>query len=188
MEQGTGGGAAPITLLITRKVAPDHHAAFQTWMRKGLLLAAGFPGFLGAGVLAPSTAGCSFLIMLRLSDADAMARWERSLSRRMWLEHGEVLIQESQSRRMTGMELIFGKEETSPVPPRWKRAVSVWLFLYPVALCINMGILILFPSAPVFARVMMTSLVQVPLMIYAVVPLVNRVFSRWLYAAGPGAK
>src|SRR5690606_28887009 len=132
MEQGIGN---PVTLLVTRQVEPERHAAFQVWTRKGVLLAAGFPGFLGAGVLAPSSEGRAFQIMLRFEDAESMGRWERSLSRRLWLEHGEMLVQDSQSRRMTGMELIFGEQNDQP--PRWKRAVSIWVFLYPVSLCLN---------------------------------------------------
>ena len=184
MKQSTdnSGANTPITLCITRKIAPNSHDAFQAWMRKGVLLAAGFPGFLGAGVLAPSADDCRFQILLRFSDAASMTRWERSLSRRMWLERGETLIQESQSHRMSGIELIFGPSNEAVAPPRWKRAISIWTLVYPLALSTNVAIQLLLPPVPVFARVMMTTLVQVPFMIYLGAPLANRVFGRWLYS------
>lgn len=181
MEQAGGTTSIPVTLVVTRKVAPERHAEFQAWMRKGVLLVAGFPGFLGAGVLAPSAQERTFQIVLRFADEDSMGRWERSLSRRMWLEHGEMLVQESESRHLTGMELIFGRQDAVALPPRWKRSVSIWTFVYPASLCLNTATLAMFPSLPLPFRVMMVTMVQVPLMIYVGAPFVNRLLRKWLY-------
>ena len=181
MQQVHKSEDIPVTLVVTRRVAPECHAEFQAWMRKGVLLAAGFPGFLGAGVLAPSEQGHTFQILLRFTDEECMNCWERSLSRRMWLEHGAMLMQSNEVQHLPGVSLIFGQAQGAVLPPRWKRASSLWLFVYPVSFFLNSSALLLFPDVPLALRVMMVTLVQVPLMIYVGAPLVNRVLRRWLY-------
>lgn len=43
----------PVTMLVTRRISPQRYGDFLAWMRQGEILAAGFPGFLGSGVLQP---------------------------------------------------------------------------------------------------------------------------------------
>jgi antibiotic biosynthesis monooxygenase (ABM) superfamily enzyme len=170
----------PVTWLVTRRTTPEKNDDFQVWMRRGVLLAAGFPGFLGAGVLAPPSGGDQYQIILRFNDSASMEKWERSLSRRMWLERGESLVRASELTRVDGLETVFGLREQ--LPPRWKRVISVWLVLFPVALMVNTGLAAPLAHAPLALRVMAVTLIQAPLMMFFGVPLVNRLLGRWLYA------
>ena len=76
---------APVTMLVTRHIAPERYSDFLSWMRQGEILAAGFPGFLGSGVLQPPEGGDQYQIVLRFNDEASLNRWEQSLPRRMWL-------------------------------------------------------------------------------------------------------
>ncbi len=172
--------SSPVTWLVTRRTIPDRYDEFQAWMRRGILLAAGFPGFLGAGILAPPPGGDQYQIVLRFTDSSSMAKWEHSLSRRMWLERGESLICASDLMRVDGLETVFGLRER--LPPRWKRVISVWLVLFPVALMVNAALLAPLAHAPLALRVMAVTLIQAPLMMFIGVPLANRVLGKWLYA------
>lgn len=180
---GAAGAATPVTLLITRKVAPGCHRDFQAWLRQGTLLAAGFPGFLGSGVLSPSEGSDTFQVMMRFADEGCLAAWERSLSRRMWLDRGAALTQSSEWQRVDGLELIFGRIADDGGPARWQRAIMVWMFLFPVALTFN-TLLAQIPGLPVPLRVMATTMAQVPLMIYVGAPLINRLWQRYRYRVG----
>ena len=84
--------SAPVTLLVTRHIQPERYGDFLAWMRQGEILAAGFPGFLGSGVLQPPAGGDQYQIVLRFDDEASLDRWERSLPRRMWLERGAALV------------------------------------------------------------------------------------------------
>src|SRR5690606_32360494 len=61
--------SAPVTMLVTRHIAPERYGDFLAWMRQGEILAAGFPGFLGSGVLLPPEGGDQYQIVLRFADA-----------------------------------------------------------------------------------------------------------------------
>ncbi|MFA5488940.1 MAG: antibiotic biosynthesis monooxygenase [Candidimonas sp.] len=172
--------SSPVTWLLTRRIAPDRYDEFQAWMRRGILLAAGFPGFLGAGVLAPPPGGDQYQIVLRFTDPSSMEKWERSLSRRMWLERGESMIRASELMRVDGLETVFGLREQ--LPPRWKRLISVWLVMFPTALTVNAALLAPLGHAPLALRIMAMTMIQAPLMMFVGVPLINRLLGRWLYA------
>lgn len=170
--------SSPVTWLLTRRIAPEKYEDFQAWMRRGILLAAGFPGFLGAGILAPPVGGDQYQIVLRFSDASSMEKWERSLPRRMWLERGESMIRASELMRVDGLETVFGVREQ--LPPRWKRLISVWLVMFPTALTVNAVLSLPLAHAPFALRIM--TMIQAPLMMFVGVPLINRILGRWLYA------
>lgn len=101
--------SAPVTLLVTRHIQPERYGDFLAWMRQGEILAAGFPGFLGSGVLQPPAGGDQYQIVLRFDDEASLDRWERSLPRRMWLERGAALVRGSEVRRARGMDGWFGQ-------------------------------------------------------------------------------
>ncbi len=175
--------AMPVTLLVTRHIAPEHDADFIAWIRRGILLAAGFPGFLGAGALSPTPGGDTYQVVLRFADSASLTRWEDSLARRMWLERGAALIKDSEVRRVDGLEAVFGLHDRQP--PRWKRAISVWLMLFPVSLLVNTLLADWVAGYPIALRVLCTTLIQVPLMVYLGSPLINRVLKRWLLGPDP---
>ncbi|MEK1905056.1 MAG: antibiotic biosynthesis monooxygenase, partial [Pseudomonas sp.] len=45
--------AAPVTMLVARRVPRERFHEFRAWLHEGELLAADFAGYLGSGVLAP---------------------------------------------------------------------------------------------------------------------------------------
>ena len=69
--------SAPVTMLVTRHIAPERYSDFLSWMRQGEILAAGFPGFLGSGVLQPPEGGDQYQIVLRFTDEASLNRWEK---------------------------------------------------------------------------------------------------------------
>lgn len=170
----------PVTLLVTRRISPDRFSEFQSWMRRGILLAAGFPGFLGAGTLAPAPGGDEYQIMFRFQDAQSLKAWEKSLPRRMWLERGEALVRSTEIMRVDSVESVFGQREAQP--PRWKRACAIWLALFPLSLLLNTIMQGPLVGAPLPLRLLLMTLLQVPVMVYLAMPAVHRVLQRWLYA------
>jgi uncharacterized protein len=64
--------------------------------------------------------------------------------------------------------------------PRYKIAVITWLAIYP-ALTVTIALLspVLAPL-PLFLRTLILTVVLVPIMVYVLVPTVQRLFAGWL--------
>lgn len=173
--------SAPVTMLVTRHITPERYSDFLSWMRQGEILAAGFPGFLGSGVLQPPEGGDQYQIVLRFSDEASLNRWEKSLPRRMWLERGANLVRASHEHRVSGTDSWFAPKAAS-APPRWKQAVSIWLAYFPVLLVFSMLVSEHLIALPVFWRVLITSVTLTPIMVFVCIPVITRVLQRWLRA------
>ncbi|MFD4838630.1 antibiotic biosynthesis monooxygenase [Achromobacter sp. NPDC058515] len=172
--------SAPVTMLVTRHIAPERYSDFLSWMRQGEILAAGFPGFLGSGVLQPPEGGDQYQIVLRFTDEASLNRWEKSLPRRMWLERGASLVRASHAHRVSGTEGWFAPKRSAP--PRWKQAVSIWLAYFPVLLVFSILVSEHLSILPVFWRVLITSVILTPIMVFVCIPVITRVLHRWLRA------
>ncbi|AHV91120.1 antibiotic biosynthesis monooxygenase [Bordetella holmesii] len=170
----------PVTMLVTRRISPQRYGAFLAWMRQGETLAAGFPGFLGSGVLQPPEGGDTYQIVLRFEDEASLKRWESSLPRRMWLERGASLVQHSQVERVSGIESWFGARKFTP--PRWKQAISIWLAYFPMLLLFSTLLNEQLSALPVFWRVLVTTLSMTPVLSFICIPVISRVLHRWLHA------
>lgn len=173
--------SAPVTMLVTRHIAPERYSDFLSWMRQGEILAAGFPGFLGSGVLQPPEGGDEYQIVLRFNDEASLLRWEKSLPRRMWLERGANLVRASHEHRVSGTDGWFAPKAAS-APPRWKQAVSIWLAYFPVLLVFSILVSEHLNMMPVFWRVLITSVILTPIMVFICIPVISRVLQRWLRA------
>jgi antibiotic biosynthesis monooxygenase (ABM) superfamily enzyme len=66
------------------------------------------------------------------------------------------------------------------MPPRWKTAVVVWLAIYPV---LTLVLWLAGPAIrdwPVALRTLALTVVIVPLMVYVLIPGLQRLFAPWL--------
>lgn len=65
-------------------------------------------------------------------------------------------------------------------PPKWKTAILVWLAIYPsiTALFLLFGerLLLLAPAL----RTLVLTLILVPLMVFVLLPALQKLFARWL--------
>ena len=66
-------------------------------------------------------------------------------------------------------------------PPKWKTAVLIWLAIYPsiTALFIVFGdhLLLLHPAL----RTLVLTLILVPLMVFVLLPALQKLFAGWLH-------
>ncbi|MNT21265.1 hypothetical protein D3C72_1566000 [compost metagenome] len=119
--------------------------------------------------------------MLRFTDEASLNRWEKSLPRRMWLERGASLVRASREHRVSGTQAWFATPKDS-APPRWKQAVSIWLAYFPVLLVFSILVSEHLSILPVFWRVLITSVILTPIMVFVCIPVISRVLHRWLRA------
>ncbi|OBA00350.1 antibiotic biosynthesis monooxygenase [Halomonas sp. G11] len=170
--------ASPVTLMVARRVAKERYPHFTRWLNEGRHLAADFPGYLGSGVLAPPADDDEYQIIFRFSSAETLAVWEHSASRRAWLARGQGLFDAPHEHRAVGLDAWF--QANSPAPPRWKQAVAVWLAFFPVSLLFHWLFGSTFASWPMLSRVMVSTLMLTPVMVFVFIPLSMRLLAPWL--------
>ncbi|MCA1773756.1 MAG: antibiotic biosynthesis monooxygenase [Halomonas sp.] len=170
--------ASPVTLMVARRVAKERYTHFTRWLNEGRHLAADFPGYLGSGVLAPPADDDEYQIIFRFSSAETLAAWEHSASRRAWLVRGKGLFEAPHEHRAIGLDAWF--QANSSAPPRWKQAVAVWLAFFPVSLLFNWLFGSTFASWPMLPRVLVSTLMLTPVMVFVFIPLSMRLLAPWL--------
>ncbi|AQU84794.1 MAG: antibiotic biosynthesis monooxygenase [Halomonas sp.] len=171
--------ASPVTLMVARRVANGRYQDFNRWLNEGRELAADFPGYLGSGVLAPPTDDDEYQIIFRFSSSDTLSAWEHSASRHAWLKRGKGLYDAPHEHRATGLDAWF---QVSPgvTPPRWKQAVAVWLAFFPVSLLFQWLFGGVIADWALLPRVMVSTLMLTPVMVFVFIPLSTRLLAPWL--------
>ena len=182
----------PITVSITRRVAPGRAREAAAWARAGQELASSRPGYLGSGWIRPQPDSPDWHMLYRFADAETLASWESSSERRWWVESGTGLVEHAREERRTGIEGWFDEpssvtvaENVPAAPPRWKQMVSIFLVFYPLSLLSQATLGQLLGDAPLALRVLAIIVVNVPLMTYLFLPLVTRLLRPWLLAPRP---
>jgi antibiotic biosynthesis monooxygenase (ABM) superfamily enzyme len=136
----------PVTVSITRTIAPGHRDEMLAWIRAGSALAARFDGFLGHGWVRPDADSHEWHMLYRFADEESLATWEASPQRAWWLGAAQGLVGESRVERRTGIEGWFDPpvstdaedlRPAAPAPPRWKQACVIFLVFYPLSLTVN---------------------------------------------------
>ncbi len=179
-----------VTVSIRREVDPDHIPEVTAWVQAGVNLANRYPGFLGSGWICADADSHVWHMLYRFASADTLDAWENSAERAWWLSTGRGFVRSERTTRRTGIEGWFDGPGTTTVtvvddktaPPRWKQATTIWLGFFPVNLVFSyiIGLLPGWDIAPVWLRVLLTTLVLTPIMAYWVLPFVTRSLHSWL--------
>jgi antibiotic biosynthesis monooxygenase (ABM) superfamily enzyme len=177
---------APKTVTEARQVAPGRENDFEEWAARLTEVAAGFPGFLGAGLLRPGHVGQDWHVVYRFDSAPHLAAWERSRTRASLLADGDELMRTTAIRRISGLETWFAVPgRTPPAPPRWKMFTISAIAIYLLQLAVNLGLGRLASPLPLPLRLAAFVGIVTASMTWLVMPRAARVFQRWLYAPPP---
>lgn len=68
------------------------------------------------------------------------------------------------------------------VPPRWKQAIAIWLAFFPVSLMFQWGLGDALATLPMVPRVLASTLMLTPVMVFLFIPLSTRLLAPWLQA------
>jgi len=178
----------PVTVSFTRRADPGHAREMTAWIRAGLSMAEGFPGFLGGGWVRPRGESDEWHMLCRFADQRSLTAWDSSPERQWWLRSGEGLAEVTRTERRTGIEGWFdapvAAEVSTPTarsaPPRWKQAVTIWLVFFPVNLLATVTLGRLLEDTHVVLRVLVVTLTLTPVMTYVFLPWVTSRLEWWL--------
>lgn len=177
----------PVTVAITRRTRPEDERLMQAWVDAGMGLAARFPGFLGSGSVRSSTGSPEWHMLYRFDSRASLLLWEESRERTRWLRAGADLVEHTRVEHGTGIEGWFDEPRTrsvrdvaAPAPPRWKQAVTIWVAFFPMNLLLSWALGPLIGSWPLALRLLVTTLLLTPVMVYLVLPQMTRLLQPWL--------
>ncbi len=138
---------APVTVTVSRSIAPGREEEFADWSDLMVAKARAFPGCLGAGVLHPGPNGGDWQIVFRFVDGLALRLWERSPQRTALLAEADQFVTSARVHATVGVEDWFDmKTRAEPRRPLWKRIMTDVLWVYPVAILASVFV------APILAR------------------------------------
>jgi len=181
----------PVTVSFTRRADPAQVREMTAWIRAGLGMAEGFPGFLGGGWVRPRGGADEWHMLCRFADQQSLGAWDSSPERQWWLRSAQGLAEVTRTERRTGIEGWFdapvttevsaaGAAASHPAPPRWKQAVTIWLVFFPLNLLATVTLGALLADVPVVLRVAVVTLALTPVMTYLLLPWITTRLEWWL--------
>ena len=184
----------PVTVAITRRARPEDERLMQAWVDAGTGMAARFPGFLGAGWVRPSPGSPEWHMLYRFDSRQSLLLWEESRERTQWLRVAADLVESTRVEHRTGIEGWFDEPRTRSVedvarppgaPPRWKQAVTIWLAFFPMNLLFTALLAPVVGDWPMPLRLLASTVLLTPVMVYLVLPRVTRWLQPWLTRGAP---
>lgn len=180
-----------VTLVFVRRVKPGREADYEAWLPKIVGALKRSPGFLGFENLRPvKDLQVEHVLILRFDDAANLHRWEASPERKRWLAEATGFTEHVASiQRISGLEGLFTPPRTrvSLAPPKWKMFLVVSVGLYPLVALTALFVAPMLGFVPLLPRLVVTTLLNVALMTWVVMPLLTWVLREWLTMAPSSA-
>ncbi len=174
-----------VTIIVSRKVKAGREKEFEEWAAGIAGEAQKFEGYLGTKNIQPSDiTNFNSVVIIKFDYYKNLKKWEDSPNRAKWIKKAASFTEgDVQVQKLTGLEYWFTIPETpsKAPPPRYKMAIVTFLALFP---SINFVNLILDPflgNLYWLFHMAINVLVTITLMTYAVMPLMTRLFSPWLF-------
>jgi antibiotic biosynthesis monooxygenase (ABM) superfamily enzyme len=180
-----------VTVVFVRRVKPGREADYEAWLPRIVAALRSSPGFRGVENLRPVKGLQMEHVLILRFDAEANLRgWEASPERKRLLDESRDFTEHVASiQRIRGLEGWFTTPGTrvSLAPPKWKMFLVVSLGLYPLVVLTATLIVPLLISVPLLPRLVVTTLLDVALMTWAVMPALTWALRDWLTPAPASA-
>lgn len=178
----------PFTVVVRQVVKPGREAEFETAMKEFIAESLGFPGSGDFHVVRPSGPGSTeYTVIHRFADEAARRRFVDAPTYRPWMARLRALTDVApRMQEFGGIAGWFtlpgpgGRSAHGP-PPRWKMALVTFVGVYPLTSVLPGFFVGLLPGRnPLAVNIVVTGTIVV-LLTWAVMPLLTRVFARWLF-------
>lgn len=185
MQNSAETNTNAVTVCISVKAKRGHEKEFEEWLEDVGRAASQFTGHQGLTVLRPAgNASEEYVYIFRFDTYAHLKEWEDSEVRRQWVAQLQNLTEgKAKKQVLTGLEYWFslpGAVTMAP-PPRYKMMIITILAIYPLSTFLPPLLSPFLGFLPPLVRALLIVIVLVLLMTYAVMPLMTRLFARWLY-------
>ena len=183
MAEAGAPDTEPVTAVFTWAVTPGREQDFENWLRITDAEAEKFPGQEGVTWLRPDGENQHYYAVLRFRDSDSLRRWIESPQRAARVQALAGIAAEVNPRlTTTGLEAWFNLPRQAVRPPsRWKMSVVTLIAVYPPVLLFEYLTHDLWHSWPLPVRTLILPIILSPLLTYAIMPALSRLFRRFLY-------
>ncbi|MBU1671273.1 MAG: hypothetical protein KKF41_06010 [Actinobacteria bacterium] len=175
----------PVSLAVTREIRPEAREPYERWLERLGTAARGVDPNLGMTVIKPGGEQSSqYVTILHFSSYEKLGEWERCDVRRQFLEEAKRFEEGKASfKEVTGFEYWFSlpKIAATRPPARYKMMLVTVIGLYILSVSYTYTINVWLKDLPDHLGIVIRILVLVLVMTYAVMPLLSRIFARWLY-------
>lgn len=180
-----------VTLVVRHRIKAGQEAAYETWLRSTVSIAAQRPGHLGVDVMRGREGGLhTFTSVLRYQSVEALQQWLDSPERRERVSAAEAMLADGDQLEVHPFKEFWftpaGDPEAGP-PPRWKQAVVTLLVILPHTLLVPQLWQPLLKLSPwlssYFVATLLITLTIVLSVVYVCMPLATRLFAPWLQPA-----
>ena len=192
--EASGGGLKsvriePVTIMVRRRVKPGAEVDFERAMHEFVDFALAFPGSRGIDVLRPQPGGSrEYTVVGHFVDRTARNAFKEAPDYRAWKARLRQLTeQDPYMEERDGLAGWFTPPEAPrPAPPaRIKMALVTLLGVYPLTSSLPVLVSWLLPTwHPLLLNVFVTAAI-VAALTWVVMPILTRVFARWLFAGKP---
>ncbi|TMR03840.1 antibiotic biosynthesis monooxygenase [Actinomadura soli] len=181
MEEGNG---EPVTTVVTWDVRPGRERDFEEWAEGLHRAATRYPGHRGATWLRAEGSRHRYYTVVNFADQERLDGWMASEERAEFIDrvHG---IATEHYRDTTGLETWFSLPgESVPAPSKLKMIAVTFVAVYPLSLLLQAFVTPLATSWPLPLKALTFPVIVIPLLTVVVMPMLSRLFRRWLYPVG----
>lgn len=177
--------AEQVSFIIQHKVKPDHHEAYEDWLRKTIKEAARYSGHMGTHVTQPANGSELYEIVVRFASRGDAERWINSGTRRELIREVAPHILEPETLDIkSGIDYWFTGATRGKSPPRWKQWLVTVSAIWPLSMLLPVVLERLFGAVPALGtfgvRHLVSAMIMVGLLTYVVMPPYARAVSKWL--------
>jgi len=176
--------AAGVTSVITRRVRPDHHEAYEARLRRLLRDAGSTAGYLGADIVPPQPGADEYTSIVRFDSVDALRAFQRSeLSNSFQRDVVPHVRGAAVWDHHTGLEFWFDPPPGTvvPQPVRWRMALVLGVVVYLLVLIFGVAASGVIGGWPAPLRLAVVIAAEITLMTYVILPRVTAALSGWIY-------
>ena len=177
-----------VSVVVDRTVLPGKTEEFETCLKNTIAVASKFSGHLGADVINPE-GGNRYILVFRFASQQELDHWSESEERNYWVSKIDQLIEKpTELITITGMETWFylPKEKRFIPPPKYKMALITYLAIAPTITSFNWLFGDIFAAVPYPFTIFVTAPFIVILMTYLVMPVMTKLFRKFLFQGNTG--
>lgn len=174
-----------VSVLVDRNVVPGNKKAFEALLDEIVASSSRFPGDLDTRVIKPVTDEDNlYRVLFRFDSQKHLDDWIHSKERQSLVEKIDALIEHpTKLQVICGLETWFalpGQKTITP-PPRHKMAFVTWVAITPLLIAFNYLFGHHLAKLPLVVRFMVSTPWIVLIMTYFWMPLMTKLFRKWLY-------
>jgi len=175
----------PVTIIVKRRPKPGYEKEFEEVVAGISRAAMTYKGHLGVNIFRPNKTTNYYRIVFKFDTRRNFIAWETSPERQEWLSRfAEVDNGDHQMEVLSGLETWFTTwdEEAVVPPPKYKMMIIVWLAVFPLSITLHLLLKPVLDETHIIVQVAIITVIIVALMTYIVMPLMSKLFHRWLHS------